>query len=97
MTMTTTSTTRAGASLGDFSVTGLLSGAPFDVSDLDLTYYDLDVSGRWRFLGSRQLVSGSLLIGWRQFVTDFEYDDGDDEVVGDLTFSGPYVGIQINF
>lgn len=88
---------RAGIELGDFEVAGLLSGTKIHYSDLDTTYYDLDLFARWRFIGGNNRMRGSILLGYRYMDVDFDYDDGDDRVEGDLVLDGPYLGVLFSF
>ncbi len=88
---------RAGIELGDFEIAGLLSGTKIDYSDLETTYYDLDLFARWRFIGGSDRARGSVLVGYRYMDVDFDYDDGDDRVEGDLVLDGPYVGLLLSF
>ncbi len=88
---------RAGVEFGDFALSGLVSGMDIDVNDVDVAFYDVDVYARWRFIGGNKRVRGSLLAGWRQIGADFDYEDSNDDVEGDLTMFGPYIGLEIAF
>ena len=89
---------RGGIELGAFEFAGLLSGLAADLgSDGSVDYFDLDLFGRWIFLGGEEQVGGALVVGWRQMDLDLEYDDEEDDVAVDIGFSGPYVGVQVRF
>ena len=87
---------RVGVGFGKFAVTGLIAGVTLAVDGNDITYYDLDVSGRYSFF---DLATGtaSLTLGFRQITTDVQYDDDDDEIDLDMDFSGPYIGFELRF
>jgi hypothetical protein len=79
---------------GNFEVAALVTGMSLDISDVDVSFFDVDVFGRWKFLGGDDHLRGSLVIGYRMVTLDVEYDDGDDEVELDMDLTGPYIGLQ---
>lgn len=88
---------RGGAALGPVEIQGLLSGISYDGGDESIEYFDLDLYGRYSFLGGNNRLSGSLVLGWRESSLDVEYEDDDSDVELDLGYSGPFVGLQLRF
>jgi len=88
---------RAGIELGGLELAGLLTGLSIDVDEGKADVFDLDLFGRWNFLGGDDHLGGSVMLGWRQATIDVEYEDGDDEVAVDVDYSGPYVGLVLRF
>jgi hypothetical protein len=60
--------------------------AEVSVTDFDV-YVGLDILGDF----------GSLIIGYREFAFDAEFEDSSDSPDLDLTLGGPYAGIRIGF
>lgn len=83
---------RAGVDLGPISVDGLLSGIQIDYGGDSLTFYDLDLRARWEMYDHAHL-----LVGYRYWKVDLDYEDGADNVKLDVTSSGPYFGLVIAF
>lgn len=83
---------RAGVDLGPVSVDGLLAGISIDYSGDSLTFYDLDLRGRWEMWDHAHLI-----VGYKRWVVDLEYEDGAENVELDVTADGPYFGIAIAF
>lgn len=88
---------RAGFEIGSFEISGLLSGLSVDVDDFEASMFDLDISGRWNFIGGDDHLGGSLVLGWRDVDLDLEYEDDADFVNLDFGYSGPYVGLLLRF
>jgi len=88
---------RATVWIGDFEASVLLSAIEADVEGDKATYYDLDAYLRYHLFGFAKHGGASIMVGYREAALDVEYDDGDDRVELDLSFSGPYAGIQISF
>lgn len=81
----------------DFEIEGMLSyiDASYDLTDL--RYIDLDLTGRWRFVGEADDFSAWLELGYRS--TDLSVDFLDDPAKVDVSaeLSGPYLGLAIQF
>lgn len=88
---------RAGVDVGALEFGGLLTGLKVDVDGDKADFFDLDVYGRWTFLGGSNHLGGALVVGYRQSKVDVEYEDQGDQVSLDLTYSGPYFGLSIRF
>lgn len=88
---------RAGMQFGSLEVGGLLSGMSVNSGDVDASLFDLDLFGRWNFIGGEDHLGGSLVLGWREVNFDVDYEDGDDDVNLDLGYSGPYIGLLVRF
>ena len=88
---------RAGGRLWRIDLEALVAGMTVKVDGGDATYLELDLNGRLAIFGSHGELNGSLVAGWRSFDFDAEYDDGVDHVDTELTFTGPYVGLQLGF
>ncbi len=88
---------RAGFELGPIEVNGLLTGFAFSSGDDEITFYDLDIFGRYKFFGGSDHLGGSFVFGWRQVDFDVEYEDGNSDVELDFSYSGPYIGLQLRF
>ena len=72
-------------------------GMSASVDGNDLTYVDLDFMAKLRLLGGEDHLGGHLTAGyrWVDLELDYENDDG-DQVDGDMTFSGPYIGLTLS-
>jgi hypothetical protein len=81
----------AGIQLGPFEIAAVLSGMTILESDFDGTYMDLDLFGRYKFFGGKSHFRMSAIAGWRQVDLDTDYDSNDLE----LSFSGPYLGVEV--
>jgi len=88
---------RAKVDLGDFEVTGLLSGFDISVSSADATFVDLDLLAQYHLIGFDERLAGSIALGYRQTRLAVAYDDGTDQVDFDLRFSGPYLALVFGF
>jgi hypothetical protein len=86
---------QVGGEIGAFELAGLVQGITAQYEGDEATYLDLDAFFRWRFLGEQRGLG--LMIGYRRFLIDAEYDDGDTDADLDVTFSGPYLALQISF
>lgn len=76
---------------------GVVSGMSASVDDGDVTYLDADAFLRFALFRPNSRGRGSIVLGYRWTDLDVEYDDDADVVEADLTFSGPYLGIEIHF
>ena len=90
---------RAGIDLGFVELTGYLAGLTAQIEDDEATIFDLDVSGRFCVLGTRKSGGAFVTIGWRQLEIDVDIDgeDAGDRIDADLSFYGPFAGIQLSF
>lgn len=85
---------RGGLRHGDFEAAALVTGMSLDISDVDVSFFDIDLFGRWKFFGGDDHIRGSLVIGYRMVTLEVDYDDDDEEVEVDLDMTGPYIGLQ---
>lgn len=83
---------RAGVDLGPIAIDGLLTGIKIDYSGDSLTFYDLDLRARWEMF-----EHAHLLVGYKRWKVDLDYEDGADNVQLDVTADGPYLGVVIAF
>ena len=74
---------------------GLLQGITASYDGNDATYADLDAFVRWRFYGETRGIG--LVVGYRHFIIEADYEDGGTAADIDLTFNGPYVAFQFSF
>jgi hypothetical protein len=86
---------RAGFRIWRLDFEALVAGMSIDSGDDKATYLEADLNARLALFGEPGGVNGSLMLGWRQVDIDVEYTDDGDDVALDLTFSGPYFGLQI--
>lgn len=63
----------------------------------EVMYIDLDLMAKLHLLGGDDHLGGHLTAGyrWVDLELDYENDDG-DQVDGDATFSGPYIGLTLS-
>jgi hypothetical protein len=88
---------RAGVGLGRVDLEALVAGMAYDDGDVDVTVVDGRATGRVRILGGGDRFSGALIGGLRYTMVDAEYEDGSDEVAGDLEILGPFLGLRVQF
>jgi hypothetical protein len=63
----------------------------------EITYVDLDLMAKLRLLGGEDHLGGHLTAGYRWVDLELEYENDDgDQVDGDATFSGPYIGLTLS-
>ncbi len=86
---------RAGVRVWRLDFEALISGMTIDYDGDEATYLEADLSAKLALFGSPGSVNGSVMLGWRQIDLDVEYDDGDAAAAVDLSFSGPYFGLQL--
>lgn len=65
--------------------------------DEDYSFLDLDLNGRLRLFGGGGRMTGALALGVRLTALDVEFDSGSDGVALDATFTGPYLGLHVDF
>ncbi|MCP3915990.1 MAG: hypothetical protein GY711_10580 [bacterium] len=68
-----------------------------DVDEGDLSLLDLDVNGAVHLLGGRERLAADLVLGYRMFDVEAEYEDEDSAVMANFEISGPYIGVRISF
>lgn len=78
-------------------VGGTISGIAVDIDGDDVAYVDADMYGRLTLFREGKRGRGSLVLGYRWIDLDIEYDDDTDVVDLDMTFSGPYLGLELSF
>lgn len=83
---------RAGLDFGPIQVDGLIAGIEASYSGDSLSFYDLDLRARWEVF-----EHAHLLVGYKRWKVDLEYEDGGDEIELDITAEGPYIGLAIAF
>ncbi len=86
---------RIGGKLWKLDCELLLSGLKVDVDGNSATYLETDLNARYSIFGAPGELGGGIIAGWRQVSLQAAYDDGSDAVDLDLTFSGPYLGVQL--
>ncbi len=86
---------RAGVRVWRLDFEALLSGMSIDYDGDEATYLEADLNAKLALFGAPGSANGSLVVGWRQIDLDVEYDDGDAAAAVDLSFSGPYFGLQL--
>jgi hypothetical protein len=88
---------RLGARLWRIDVEALVAGLHYDVDGDKATYIEADLNGRLALFGAHGGINGSLVAGWRAIDLEAEFEDDSEEVEADLSFRGPYLGLQIGF
>jgi hypothetical protein len=86
---------RVGGRLWRFDCEALVAGMQVDLDGDEATYVEVDLNGRLSLFGSHGGINGSLVVGWRAIEVEADYEDGGEEVEADLSFRGPYLGLQI--
>jgi hypothetical protein len=86
---------RAGLALGDFEASGLLTGLDLSIDGDRVSFLDLDLLARYRFLGGDDHLSGSIGIGYRALALGVEYEDDGDRIDTDFRFGGPYLTLVL--
>lgn len=63
----------------------------------EILYVDLDLMAKLHLLGGEDHIGGHLTAGYRWIDLELEYENDDgDQVDGDATFSGPYIGLTLS-
>lgn len=86
---------RAGGRVWRVDLQGLLSGMSGQIDGDDANYVELDLNAKLALFGEYEDFHCALVLGWRSFDLELDYDDGGDRIEADLTFQGPYVGLQV--
>ena len=79
---------------GRFEAAALVSGFSLSYDGDEVSFFDVDVFGRWLFLGGKDYLRGSVVLGYRMVTFDLQYEDSGDEAAIDLNLGGPYFGLQ---
>jgi hypothetical protein len=83
---------RAGFGLGPVDVSLLATGMDLEIDGDEVSFFDFDLRG------SVSLFShGELVLGYRRWEADLEYDDDGDRIAADFTLDGPYIGFSLSF
>ena len=88
---------RANVQVGAFELGGHAAGFQIDYDGDEAQYIDIDVNGRYHFIGGNSRASGSVMVGYRSLQLEVDYSDGTENVDLDLDFSGPFIGAQLSF
>lgn len=81
---------RIDASLQAMGIAGKVDGD-------ELSYIDLDLMAKLHLLGGEDHLGGHLTAGYRWIELELDYDNDDgDEVDGDMTLTGPYIGLTLS-
>lgn len=86
---------RAGLEVAGFDLEGVLGGLSVNIDGDEATVLDLDVGLSYELVDIGGAVMGHIMVGYRSFDIDVQYDDDDGEVDFDSSFSGPYFGISL--
>ncbi len=89
---------RVAADLGALKLLGTASGVTFDIDDDDATFFEADLSGRYRLFGEDGPVEGHLILGFRYLYLDYEWSPSSGTLhIDNLSVYGPYLGVDIRF
>lgn len=88
---------RVGFGLGAFDVGATVGFLSVDVGDLHGSITDLDLAASYGILGGDEHLRGAVMVGYRSFSIQSDYDDGDSKVDVDFEVAGPYVGVSVSF
>ncbi len=89
---------RANVHVGSIELGGHLAGFMLDYDGNDAEFIDMDIMGRYHFIGGDSRASGSIMLGYRSISLDVDYEGSSSErVVADLDFTGPFIGAQLSF
>lgn len=83
---------RVGVDVGPLAFEALLAGVKINYSGDELTFFDLDARATWR-----AWEHVHVLLGYKRWDVDLEYEDGGDNAKLDMVADGPYVGVTIAF
>lgn len=88
---------RLGTRLWKIDASLQAQGISATVDGNEITYVDLDLMAKLHLLGGEDHLGGHLTAGYRWVDLELEYENDDgDQVDGDATFSGPYVGLTLS-
>ncbi len=72
------------------------SGMAISYDGTAVTLLDIDAMAKLRLFGGDNHLAAHLAAGYRWTDLDVEYEDGSDEVDGNVTLEGPWVGLTIS-
>jgi len=88
---------RFGADLGRFEAEADIGFIGGSTDEVDLQALDVDANAQYQVWGSGNRFAGFIVLGYRFFETDGEFDDGDSQVSLDFELAGPYLGLNFSF
>lgn len=88
---------RLGVNVHRFDLDATAGLIDIEVSDIDLSFLNLDLSAQYLLFGGKQRASGRIIVGYRSFDVDAEYEDGNSDVEADFRIDGPYFGVSVTF
>jgi hypothetical protein len=89
---------RAAAQFGSFAFLGTARGLSLEWEDDDITYYEIDVSARYRPFGDDEgVLEGYVAVGYRYLSIDYSYEPSDGKLELDVDLSGPYLALELWF
>lgn len=83
---------RATVNVGIFDVSLLATGMNVSIDGDEVNFLDLDLQARMSVF-----EHGRLVVGYRDWSADLEYDDDGDQIEADLELEGPYIGFALTF
>jgi hypothetical protein len=86
---------RGGFRIWRIDLQALLAGLTWSSSGDEVSYFEGDLSGRLSIFGRPGGINATVILGWHRIDFDAEFEDSNNDVEADLTFDGPYVGLQI--
>lgn len=88
---------RLGARIWRIDASLQAQGIAAELDGDEILYVDLDLMAKLRLLGGEDHLGGHLTAGYRWVDLELEYENDDgDQVDGDATFSGPYIGLTLS-
>ena len=84
---------RLGGDIGPVRVEATYAFLEVDVDEGSISVTDMDIYGGLDVLGD----VGTLVIGYREFAFDANFEDASDSANLDLQLGGPYVGVRFAF
>jgi hypothetical protein len=89
---------RGNVHVGPIELGGHIAGFKIDYDGNEAEFIDLDLMGRYHFIGGASRASGSIVLGYRSITLDVDYEgDSSERVVADIDFTGPFIGAQLSF
>jgi hypothetical protein len=89
---------RGNVHVGSIELGGHIAGFKLDYDGNDAEFIDMDLMGRYHFIGGSSRASGSVMLGFRSVSLKVDYEgDSSERIVADLDFTGPFIGAQLSF
>ncbi|MCA9000482.1 MAG: hypothetical protein KDB61_01070 [Planctomycetes bacterium] len=89
---------RGNVHVGSLELGGHVAGFKLNYDGNDATFIDMDLMGRYHFIGGSSRASGSVVFGLRSIKLDVDYEgDANERIIADLDFTGPFIGAQLSF